>query len=157
MDASGNKQVVREWFDVFNTGDVTEFDRLHARSCRNHAPAPFEMSSWPADGQEFGPEAAAETVRWLRSNQPDLQVTIESMVAEDDQVVAWVRATGTPSGPGPIPPTGRSVDFHQAHRFRVQDGQVVEHWAVRDDLRSLLQAGVLTPPVRSTTGTGAPR
>lgn len=146
MDASENKQAVCDWFDVFNTGDVAEFDRLQSRHCRNHAPAPFELSPWPTQGQEFGPEAAADTVRWLRSNQPDLRVTIESIVAESDQVVAWVRATGTPIGPGPIPPTGRAVDFHQAHRFRLCDGQVVEHWAVRDDLRSMLQAGVLTTP-----------
>jgi predicted ester cyclase len=142
------KHVVEQWFEVFNTGDLDRFEAIHAPDCRNHAPGPFDLSPWPAAGKPFGPADIADTVRWLRTNQPDLHVVIDELLADGDQVVAWVRATGTPTGPGPIPPTGRRVDFAQAHRFRVHDGRVVEHWAVRDDLRSMLQAGVLDPPAR---------
>jgi hypothetical protein len=148
------KEVVEQWFSVFNTGDVALFDRIHDRACRNHAPAPFDVSAWPADGKAFGPTEAGQTVGWLRTNQPDLHVTVEHLVAEDDQVVAWIRATGTPTGDGPIPATGRPVDVRQAHRFRVRDGKVVEHWAVRDDLRSMVQAGVIAPPPRNHPTTG---
>ncbi|HEY2877747.1 MAG TPA: ester cyclase [Nocardioides sp.] len=114
--------------------------------CRNHAPAPFDTSQWPIEGRLFGPDEIAVTVTWLRANLPDLHVTIEHLLADGDQAVAWIRSTGTPTGRGPLPPTGRTVDFAQAHRFRLRDGKVVEHWAVRDDLRSMLQAGALTPP-----------
>lgn len=142
------KHVVEQWFEIFNTGELERFDAIHDASCRNHAPAPFDLSPWPAEGKTFGPAEIADTVRWLRANQPDLHVTIDELIAEGDHVVAWVRASGTPTGPGPLSPTGRPVDFAQAHRFRVRDGKVTEHWAVRDDLRSMLQAGVVEAPVR---------
>jgi len=146
--ADDGKVVIERWFSVFNTGDVEQFEHVHDPECRNHASAPFDLSTWPEEGKEFGPAEVAETVRWLRTNQPDLHVAIEHVMAEDDQVVAWIRATGTPTGPGPIPPTGSPIDFAQAHRFRIRDGKVIEHWAVRDDLRSMMQAGVITPPAR---------
>lgn len=143
-----NKHVVEKWFAVFNTGAVEMFDAIHDAACHNHAPAPFDLSPWPAEGQLFGPDDIGATVTWLRTNQPDLHVTIDDLVAEGDQVIAWITATGTPTGPGPIPPTGRPIAFSQAHRFRIVDGKVVEHWAVRDDLRSMIQAGVITLPPR---------
>ena len=76
---------------------------------------------------------------------------IEELLAEDDQVVAWVRMRGTMTGPrGPVPGSGRVVDFRHAQRFRLRDGRIIEHWAVRDDLRAMIQAGVVTPPERPT-------
>lgn len=156
MPASPNtKDVIVRWFSVFNTGDVAVFEDIHDPECRNHAPAPFDVSPWPAEGKPFGPADAGETVAWLRRTNPTLHVTIEHLLAEDDQVVAWIRATGTPTGDGPIPASGRPVDFAQAHRFRVRDGKVVEHWAVRDDLRSMIQAGAIAPPPPSVAASGA--
>jgi len=147
MTGDANKTLVRDWLSVFNTGDFSTLDAIHADDCRNHAPGPFDLAPWPTEGRVFGPAEFRATVEWIRSNQPDIHVEIEDMVAEGSQVVAWVRATGTPTGAGgPIPPTGAPVDFGQAHRFRIGDGKVVEHWAVRDDLRSLIQAGVVAPP-----------
>jgi predicted ester cyclase len=35
-----------------------------------------------------------------------------------------------------------------AHMFRVTDGKISEHWAVRDDLGMMQQLGVLPPPTR---------
>jgi predicted ester cyclase len=142
-----HKAIVRQWFALFNTGDFSALEAIHSDDCRNHAPGPFDVEPWPAEGRTFGRDEFRGTVEWIRRNQPDLRVEVEHLVCEADQVVAWVRAAGTPTGVGgPIPPTGRRVDFAQAHRFRIRNGRVVEHWAVRDDLRSLIQAGVVTPP-----------
>lgn len=147
MAGESNKALVREWFATFNTGDFAALGSVHSPDCRNHAPGPFDVSPWPPEGRPFPPDEFRGTVEWVRSNQPDIHVEIESMVAEGDEVVAWVRAAGTPTGPGgPIPPTGAPVDFAQAHRFRIDDGMIVEHWAVRDDLRSMVQAGVVAAP-----------
>ena len=41
-------------------------------------------------------------------------------------------------------PTGERVAVQQSHWFRVVDGKVAEHWAVRDDLGMLQQLGVMT-------------
>ena len=41
------------------------------------------------------------------------------------------------------PPSGRPVAATQSHGFRVADGQLVEHWANRDDLGVATQLGLL--------------
>ena len=145
MSTERNKERVREWFEVFNTGHFSGVAALHAEECRNHAPAPFDTTLWPSDGRPFGVEEFRGTVEWIRRSQPDLHVEIERMLAEGDEVIAWIRASGTATGAaGPIPPTGASIEFAQAHRFRFVNDRIVEHWAVRDDLRSMIQARVIT-------------
>ena len=142
--------VVREWFGVFNSGDYAVLERIHSNTCHNHAPGPFDVSEWPAEGLPFGVDDIRGTIAWIRSNQPDVHVDVEHVLVDRDQVVAWIRATGTPTGAGgPIPPTGRPINFAQAHRFRLENGRIVEHWAVRDDLLSLIQAGVIQLPAGS--------
>ena len=42
-----------------------------------------------------------------------------------------------------LEPTGRRIEWEFVHLFRVRDGLIVEHWAVRDDLGLLRQ---LTEP-----------
>jgi predicted ester cyclase len=46
-----------------------------------------------------------------------------------------------------ITPTGERLAAQQVHWFRVADGKVAEHWAVRDDLGMMRQLGV-TPTQR---------
>jgi predicted ester cyclase len=82
------------------------------------------------------------------------------MAAEEDVVSVRVLATGTNLGPlnAVIPPTGRSFRAQQSHWFRVADGRIVEHWATRDDLSTMLQLGVIPkpgPPAAPPAGKGA--
>jgi predicted ester cyclase len=69
--------------------------------------------------------------------------------AADGQTVA-IRGTMTATHEGElmgIAPTGKRVAAQQSHWFRVVDGKVAEHWAVRDDL-SMLQLGVIPEPAQ---------
>jgi predicted ester cyclase len=142
-----NKEVVQAHFAALSRGDADGFASTHDPQGRNHAPGPFDVSAWPPEGKPFGPTEAREGFEWLRAGSPDLHIVVEDVLAERDRVVAWITMTGTQTGwRGPIPPTGRAFDFHHAHRFRLRDGLIVEHWAVRDDLRAMIQAGVITPP-----------
>ena len=79
---------------------------------------------------------------------PSLQATVEHLVAEGDLVVQHVTWTGTHEGElrfadRVIPASGRPFSFRHVHIFRVRDGLIVEHWAVRDDLTMLQQFGVI--------------
>jgi len=42
-----------------------------------------------------------------------------------------------------IAPTGKRFAAQQSHWFRVVDGRLAEHWAVRDDLGMLRQLGIM--------------
>ncbi len=144
-----NKDVVRVHFRALSSGDAATFEATHDPAGMNHAPGPFDLSLWPDEGRPFGPAEALETFEWLRTAIPDIDIVVEDLTAEGDQVIAWVRFSGTQTGPlGPIPPSHKRVDFCHAHRFRLCDGRIVEHWAIRDDLRGMLQMGVVQPPER---------
>jgi predicted ester cyclase len=47
---------------------------------------------------------------------------------------------------GVIPPTGKRFSARQSHWYRVENDKLAEHWAIRDDLATMLQLGVLTVP-----------
>jgi predicted ester cyclase len=81
---------------------------------------------------------------------PDLQMTIEAIVAEGDTVAVRVLSEGTNLRPlnGVVPPTGKRFAARQTHWFRVADRQLAEHWATREDLVAMLQLGVIQPPPR---------
>jgi predicted ester cyclase len=43
-----------------------------------------------------------------------------------------------------IPPTGKRFAVEQVHWFRVAEGKLAEHWAVRDDLGMMRQLGAIS-------------
>jgi hypothetical protein len=124
--------------------------RLPPRTIQRAATTRQLPSTFPSGPQRANPSVPPRHARLscgCGSASPDLNVEIEDLVAEGDRVVAWVRTTGTMTGSGgPIQASGRTVDFRHAQRFRLRDGRIMEHWAVRDDLRAMIQAGVVTPP-----------
>ena len=62
---------------------------------------------------------------------PDLHISIDEMIAEDDRV--FVRTTMTSTHDGEykgIAPTGRNVATDCAEVFRLQDGKIVAYWCL---------------------------
>ena len=60
-----------------------------------------------------------------------------------------MRASGTMQGETfDIAPTGRSFSAEHVHWHRVVDGKLVQRWAVRDDLGTLILLGIIDPPAR---------
>ncbi|HET7660107.1 MAG TPA: ester cyclase [Oryzihumus sp.] len=160
--SESNKALVRRHFEeTFNQRHLASCDVLFAHDFIEHAVAPFGVA---APGLVDGPAHMRQTVEWLIAQYPDLHMRIEQVVAEGDLVVARIRSTGTNLGPlnGVIPATGRRFDSYACHWFRVVGGLLAEHWAVRDDLTSMVQIGVITPPrprdgeTSGSTGAGAP-
>lgn len=104
-----------------------------------------EAKDEPPDCRVTGPAAFAATARWLRSAFADLDFDIHEAVASDDLVVVHCTMSGRQVGTfvtydehgrvaQAFPPTGRRMAVTHTHWTRMRDGQVVEHWANRDDL-----------------------
>jgi ketosteroid isomerase-like protein len=71
---------------------------------------------------------------------PDLRITVEDTVADDDKVAARMTFRGTHRGSfRGIEPTGRPVEFSSIRIYRVEDGKVVQTWAEVDALGLLGQ------------------
>ena len=141
-----SKELARRWVEqVWNERDYDVCDELIAEGFVEHAHAPFSDT---APGAVNGPIAMRASMDWLLRQFPDLRMTIEAMVADADLVAVRVSSEGTDLGRlnGVLPPSGRRFAARQTHWFRVLDDRIVEHWAVRDDLTTMLQLGVVGKP-----------
>jgi steroid delta-isomerase-like uncharacterized protein len=71
---------------------------------------------------------------------PDLNVSIEAMVAGEDKVAASFVYSGTHQGVYlGVPPTGRKLRFTSCDIFAVKDGLIAEHWGMGDIAGALAQ------------------
>jgi predicted ester cyclase len=141
-----NKELVRRVFDnIFNDRDLDLCDDVFATDYVEHAIAPFGREE---PGAVAGPEHMRNVVTWLVDQYPDMTMRIESIVSEGDTVAVLVWSEGTNLGKlnGIVPPTGNPFAGRQSHWYRVEDGKLAEHWAVRDDLGTMIQLGILSLP-----------
>jgi hypothetical protein len=91
-----NKELVRRHFEeIFNRENFAVCDEMMAEEYFEHAPAPFSES---APGRVNGPRAMRRSAEWLLAQFPDLHMTIEAMVAEEDTVAVRVLSEGTNLG-----------------------------------------------------------
>ncbi len=83
----------------------------------------------------------------LRTAFPDLKVTIEEQVAEEDKVVHLTRWQGTHQGDYyDIPATGKHVSFAEIVIGYLRDGMVTKHIAIADQLDIMQQLGITRIP-----------
>jgi predicted ester cyclase len=135
MSAEGNKAVVLRYVEeVWNGHDLDAIDGLVSHEYLNHA----------ASTAKYRHGGARLAVGWLLSVFPDHRFDVEDVVADGGTVALRGTMTGTHEGElVGIAPTGKRVAALQSHWFRVVDGKLAEHWAVRDDLGMLRQLGVM--------------
>jgi predicted ester cyclase len=79
-------------------------------------------------------EDAKQEAASVRRGLPDLESTVEDLIAERDKVVAHWRAHATHQGEYMgIPPTGNRVNFTGISIYRIEGGRIAESWGVSDD------------------------
>ncbi|GAA2777135.1 ester cyclase [Saccharopolyspora taberi] len=118
---------------IFNDGDEEVARRLVAPDFVDHEASPDHPG---------GPEGYAATARWMRGVWEDATWSIVDSFAKGDKAMLRVIFTGrqVQDFMG-VPATGKRVEVQHLHLYRVADGQVAEHWAVRDDLGLMRQLG----------------
>jgi C-1 hydroxylase len=91
-----------------------------------------------------GLESMKQTVTTLLKGFPDLDVTIEDIIAEGDKVCDRVTATGTHTGEfHGIAPTGKKITFTGIRIWRIINGKVIERTSVYDFLDLYKKLGVI--------------
>jgi steroid delta-isomerase-like uncharacterized protein len=133
-----NKALIRRWFrEVWNEGREATIDELFAESCVAYGLGDRET-------EVRGPAHMKPFVRNLRGSFPDLHISIEDILAEEDKVMVRVLVKGTHGGSGlGVPPTGRRIRVAGIVLIRVSKGQIVEAWNSWDQLGLLRQIGAL--------------
>jgi steroid delta-isomerase-like uncharacterized protein len=136
---TSNKAAVRRFNDAANTGD----EELIARTI-DELVAPDALIRTPLPIETTGAELAKEAFARLLRAYPDLHITIEDLVEEEDKVVSRNTVTGTHRGEYMgIPPTGKTVTYNEIFIVRFADGRVAETWGVVDVLSQMRQLGVI--------------
>jgi predicted ester cyclase len=141
--------LARAQIEAMATGTFDDFIRLIAPDARNR-----EAVTEPPACREPGPAGWYATALWLRGMVSDLRWEIHEAVADGDLVAVHATMSGVHTGRyTKYPPdwtllvdrpaTGRAFATTQSHWLRVADGQIVEHWANRDDLGTATQLGFL--------------
>jgi predicted ester cyclase len=115
-----------------------------------------EAAAEPPATRGRGPAAFLATSSWLRSAFSDLAWTTEEQAVDADLVVTFGHLSGRHTGDFVVwtedagiervfVPTGKTFSVRQAHFQRIVNGQVAEHWAVRDDQGQAMQLGWIPP------------
>jgi len=136
MSTQDNKALVQRFHEeVLNRRNLAALDQFVSPNAVNH--------SVPA-GLPQGPSQFLS----LHLNAfPDLQVTVEDLLADGDKVVARVSIRGTHQGAlRGISPTGKPISVMAINILRIVNGQIVEHWGLADRLSTLQQLGVVPTP-----------
>jgi len=146
-DLEANKALVRRLYDEgINRHDAAAAAALYSVDAKNH-------------GHTVGRAGMQKVFEMLFSTFADFNYRIDEATAEDDRVVCKVTMTGMHRGQPGMPqafggmlegvaPTGKPVTVLQFHSFRIRDGEIAEHAAVRDDLGMLKQLGLIQEPKR---------
>src|SRR6202521_5255948 len=122
----------------FNEGNLAVVDELVSADAREHQ-----------RGSDDGPEGVKKTISYLRSAFPDFKITIDEVVAVGDKVWARQRGGGTNLGSfAGHPATGRKAFTDVFDVCRFENGMMVEHWGVPDQLGMMIQLGHVALPSR---------
>jgi steroid delta-isomerase-like uncharacterized protein len=98
----------------------------------------------PTDGEFRGPDGFRQLVERYRTAFSDVEMRIDSLVAEADTVATHWTARGTHTGElMGIAPTGREVTVEGIQIDRVRDGKIVESHGLFDALGLLQQLGAV--------------
>ena len=132
-----NKTAVRRLFDeLWNKGNLPVADELIAPTYTHHD------ASTPDVGR--GPEGEKKRVTHYRNAFPDMRLTIEEIIAEDETVIARWSCRGQHNGElNGIAPTGKQVAITGVTISRFANGKVVEGFVNWDALGLMQQLGVV--------------
>jgi len=127
---------VRRMYEQINAGDLDGFAGHLADDVVEHEELPGLAPTKDGIVTFFRAQLAAF---------PDMRMDVADIIAAGDKVVARVWYTGTHSGAFMgMPPTGERVDAQLIDIFRFgDDGLVLEHWGVMDQLTMLQQLGAV--------------
>lgn len=131
-----NKTVARQFFeDVIGQGKLEKYSDSHT-------------TDFVAHGSERDASLAEDmaAAREERTAMPDMQITVNRMVAENDLVAVHWTAWGTNTQPGMgLPATGKKIKVSGITIFRFKGGKICEEWSAWNMLAVLKQAGLFPP------------
>ena len=136
MSAEANKALMRRFVEFINTASAPLAAELIASDAIFHVPGQPEPLR--------GPGGYLAIVDMMRGGFPDLQWTLEDVVAEQEHVAARYTMRGTHRGAFfGVPPTGRPITVQSMAFYQIAGGQFVEEHGLPDMLGLMRQIGAV--------------
>jgi steroid delta-isomerase-like uncharacterized protein len=132
-ETEDNKRLAARWMsELWSEGDISKAGVLYNPDYVRHDPL----------GQVNDLDQLKEFVAMFHTGAPDLEFTVEDMVAERDEVLVRWTARGTHRGTilG-MAATGNHVTVAGMDLLRFKSGRIVESWPCYDLIGLLMQLG----------------
>jgi predicted ester cyclase len=142
-----NKDHVRSFFErVWNQQDLDYIDELYSPDFVLRAL--WQNLSLGSSGEAGKDEAKQVIGRWLEGF-PDMHVTVEEQLGDDEFVVSRHFATATHTAPfRGIQPSGKQATMSGLTITRVRDDKVIEAWTLWDAVGMMQGLGIMPPKLR---------
>jgi len=139
-----NSAAVKRFYDeVMGKGNLKVIDELVADNFVDHSVPDPDMP-----GNKMG---LTQTMGMFRTGFPDLQITVEDMIAKGDKVWVYTTMRGTNTGEFMgKPATGKKIEVKGIDIVRFVNGKAVEHWGLNDDMAMMTQLGMIPAPGQET-------
>jgi steroid delta-isomerase-like uncharacterized protein len=133
------RPVIERYVEIWNTGNMEGIeDILHPE---------FELRMTPQFEPEIGLETFKESIRKWRTIYPDFHIVLDEVIVAQNAGAARWTITATHSGPGWIPPTGKTVTVPGMSIFHFEEGKLKDEWIGGNNGFWLKQLGFeLVPP-----------
>ncbi len=124
----------RSWEEIVNKRNPDAIEEIYAPDFVWHEP----------DGDIQGYEQAKQFVSTFFKGFPDINITVEDVIAEGNQAVSRYTIRGTHQGETEEfgPPTEKQMELKGITIHRIEDGKIVEEWERYDNLSVLQQLGL---------------
>ena len=132
MSLEENKAIIKKMYEALNTRNLAITDEFITPDYIDHT------------NQVRGPKGVKHFITQLLTSFPDFHVTIEDIIAEENQV--WVSLLYTMTHTGDyrgIAPTKKKITEKSVYMYRVVKGKIVEGRAVSDELDFLTKLGLI--------------
>jgi steroid delta-isomerase-like uncharacterized protein len=134
MTTASNKLLMSRFTDFINTANEDLATELISPNAIFHVPGRPEPLQ--------GPSGYLETIGMMRAGFPDIQWTLEELIAEGDKVAARFTMRGAHNGTFfGVPPSGKKIEVRAMNFYRIAEGKIVEEHGQPDLLGLLQQIG----------------
>jgi nogalonic acid methyl ester cyclase/aklanonic acid methyl ester cyclase len=142
MSPQENIKTVRRAIEAFNTGDASNVHEFISPEYINRESQSYKDSY---RSHLRGPGEFIDTVKNLREAFTDLHYEEHEIISQDNRIVFIGNVTGTHTGNFFfVPPTGNKISYEAVHIHMIgDDGKIIEHRAIRDDLKFMMQLGLV--------------
>jgi len=129
-----NKAIAKQAFEeILSRGRFELAEQLYAKDFVNHG---IHSNATLEEDQT--------ALKGWHAAFPDVVITPEKLIAEDDLVTIYWIARGTNTGTGNgLPATGKRAELSGITIWRIVDGKIKEEWSAFDQLSMMRQLGLL--------------